>query len=122
MTISFFTSVEIRVPGADINPYYALAAIFALGQRGIEQKLTLPYGPVGHPDVSPADIPKLATDLRSATERFGAEGSVAREVLGNDFVEHFKGTREHEWDLWQTAVTSYEVRRSPPRLPNRIPY
>lgn len=97
------------MPGADINPYYALSAIFALGMRGVEQKLTLPYGPVGHPDVSPATLPKLATDLGRATEKFGAAGSIAREVLGDDFVEHFKGTREHEWNLWQTAVTNFEV-------------
>lgn len=78
----------------------------------IEKKLSLPYGPVGHPDVSPATLPKLATDLNQATIAFGAPGSLAREVLGNDFVDHFKGTREHEWNIWQTAVTNFEVRPS----------
>ena len=38
--------MEIRVPGADMNPYFALSAIFALGLRGIEKKLPLPGPPV----------------------------------------------------------------------------
>ena len=38
--------MEIRVPGADMNPYFALSAIFALGFRGIEKKLPLPGPPV----------------------------------------------------------------------------
>ena len=38
------TRFEIRVPGADMNPYFVLSAIFKLGLRGIEQgmKLTIP--------------------------------------------------------------------------------
>lgn len=41
------TRLEIRVPGADMNPFFALSAIFALGMRGIEKKLQLPGPPVG---------------------------------------------------------------------------
>lgn len=33
--------------------------------------------------------------------------SVAREVFGDDFVEHFAGTREHEIRLWDEAVTDW---------------
>ena len=40
------TRFEIRVPGADMNPYFALSAIFALGLRGIEKKLELDVVPV----------------------------------------------------------------------------
>ncbi len=39
--------MEVRVPGADMNPYFAMSAIFALGLRGIEKKLPLPGPPVG---------------------------------------------------------------------------
>jgi len=35
------TRFEIRVPGADMNPYYTLGAIFLLGIRGINKKLQL---------------------------------------------------------------------------------
>jgi glutamine synthetase len=40
------TRLEVRVPGADMNPYFALSAVFALGLRGIEKKLALPGPPV----------------------------------------------------------------------------
>jgi glutamine synthetase len=34
--------------------------------------------------------------------------SIAREVFGNEFVDHFGGTREHEVALWNAAVTNWE--------------
>ena len=40
------TRFEVRVPGADMNPYFALSAIFGLGLRGIEKKLELNVVPV----------------------------------------------------------------------------
>ena len=42
------TRFEIRVTGADVNPFFALSAIFGLGLRGIEKKLTLPVAPISH--------------------------------------------------------------------------
>lgn len=51
---------------------------------------------------------KLAISLERATELFMRKKSVAREVLGDDFVEHFGGTREHEVKLWNEAVTNWE--------------
>ena len=52
----------------------------------------------------------LPQSLEAATARMMAKGSVAREadVLGDDFVEHFGGTREHEVKLWNEAVTNWE--------------
>jgi len=40
------TRFEIRVPGADVNPFFALSAIFGLGIRGVEKKLALPVPPI----------------------------------------------------------------------------
>lgn len=50
----------------------------------------------------------LPQSLEAATLRMMRQGSVAREVLGDDFVEHFGGTREHEVELWNSAVTNWE--------------
>ena len=50
---------------------------------------------------------RLAKSLKEATERFMRKGSVAREALGDDFVDHFGGTREHEVRLWDEAVTDW---------------
>jgi len=108
------TRLEIRVPGADMNPYFALAAVFRLGLRGIEKKLSLPGPPIfayGDPAAGKRDkkeVVKLATSLERATELMMRKGSVAREVLGDEFVEHFGGTREHEVKLWNEAVTNWE--------------
>lgn len=45
--------MEIRVPGADMNPYFAMSAIFALGIRGIEKRLKLTGPPISQ--LSPED-------------------------------------------------------------------
>ena len=52
----------------------------------------------------------LPTSLEAATARMMHPGSIAREpeVFGNDFVEHYGGTREHEVGLWNQAVTNWE--------------
>jgi glutamine synthetase len=108
------TRFEVRVPGADVNPHYVLAACLALGFRGVEKKLPLTLPPLGKgEDVGGEADPgeRLAKTLREAVTKFMAEGSIAREVLGDEFVEHFGGTREHEIRLWDEAVTDWEVRR-----------
>jgi glutamine synthetase len=97
-----------------VNPYFALSAIFLLGLRGIEKKLSLPgppisqYGEPGSGKKDKSKVAKLAASLEQATQLFMREGSVAREVFGDDFVEHFGGTREHEVKLWNEAVTNWE--------------
>lgn len=106
------TRLEMRVPGADANAHYALAAILALGWRGVEKKLEIPVPPlVKGEDVGGASDQgvRLAKSLKEATTAFMRKGSVAREVFGDDFVEHFGGTREHEVRLWEEAVTDWYV-------------
>ncbi|KAJ3548071.1 hypothetical protein NMY22_g1411 [Coprinellus aureogranulatus] len=108
------TRFEVRIPGADMNPYFALSAIILLGVRGIEKKLSLPGPPVGSlslEDKKNGKVKMLPTSLEAATIRMMAKGSVAREVLGDAFVDHFGGTREHEVKLWNEAVTNWEVER-----------
>jgi glutamine synthetase len=41
------TRFEVRVPGADANPFYVLSAILALGWRGVEKKLEIKQPPLG---------------------------------------------------------------------------
>jgi len=108
------TRFEVRVPGADANPFLVLAAILALGWRGVEKKLEIGVPPLGKgEDVGGAADTglRLAKSLKEATQRFTRKESIAREVFGDDFVDHFGGTREHEIRLWDEAVTDWEVRR-----------
>lgn len=108
------TRFEIRVAGADANPYLVLAAILGCGWRGVEKKLEIPIPPLGKGQDTggEGDVgARLAKSLKEATNTFKREGSVAREVFGGEFVEHFAGTREHEVRVWEEAVTGWEVRR-----------
>ncbi|KIW96721.1 uncharacterized protein Z519_02112 [Cladophialophora bantiana CBS 173.52] len=108
------TRFEVRVCGADANPSLVLATIVALGWRGIEKKLEIKLPPLGKGEEVGSLNDKgerLPKNLRDSTARFMAKGSVAREVFGDEFVEHYGGTREHELRLWDEAVTDWEVRR-----------
>ncbi|KAF2464916.1 glutamine synthetase/guanido kinase [Lindgomyces ingoldianus] len=108
------TRFEVRVPGADTNPHFVLAAILALGWRGVSKKMEIPIPPLGKGEDtggSSDEGVRLAKSLKEATDRFMAKESVAREVFGDDFVDHFGGTRQHEIRLWDEAVTDWEVRR-----------
>ncbi|CAL1705171.1 unnamed protein product [Somion occarium] len=107
------TRLEVRVPGADMNPYFAMSAIFALGIRGIKQKLSLPCPPISQmtqEDKETGKVQMLPASLETATERMMRPDSIARdpEVLGDELVEHFGGTRQHEIKLWNEAVTNWE--------------
>ncbi|CEL51574.1 glutamine synthetase [Rhizoctonia solani AG-1 IB] len=105
------TRLEIRVPGADMQPHFALASIFRLGLRGIEKKIQLPGPPISVLQRENKAPVRLAASLEEGTKRLMAENSVAREALGDDFVEHYGGTRSHEVKLWNEAVTNWEVER-----------
>ncbi|KAI9663243.1 MAG: hypothetical protein M1821_008291 [Bathelium mastoideum] len=108
------TRFEIRVAGADANPHLVLGAILALGMWGIEKKLQISVPPLGKGQEVGSESDKgerLAKSLKEAAARMGSKESVARVVLGDEFVDHFVGTREHEIRLWDEAVTDWEVRR-----------
>lgn len=91
-----------------MNTHYAIAAIYALGLRGIKNKTPLPYGPIGAPGVTRDTITHLPISLERATEAFMAKDSIAREVFGDFFVDHFGGTREVELEQHARAVTDWE--------------
>ena len=106
------TRFEVRVPGADANPFYVLAAILALGWRGMEKEMEIKVPPLGKgEDVGGASDRgvRLAKSLKEANAQFMRKRSVAREVFGDEFVEHFGGTRDHEIKLWDEAVTDWYV-------------
>ncbi|KAF8507904.1 hypothetical protein BU17DRAFT_57077 [Hysterangium stoloniferum] len=105
------TRFEVRITGADMNPYYALSTIFLLGLRGIAKKLPLTTRPMSELANDKSSVVHLSNSLESATVNMMKAGSVAREIFGDEFVEHYGGTREHEVKLWNQAVTNWEVER-----------
>lgn len=104
------TRVEVRVPGSDINPYLAVAASLAAGLYGIERGLTLSAKPVEGSAYLAEGAERLPRTLQEATQRL-ADSRIAREILGEPFVDHFVRTRVWEWRQFQDAVTDWELRR-----------
>lgn len=104
------TRLETRVPGADANPYLAIAAALAAGLYGIEQKLPLTLSPVEGSAYENVTGFSLPTDLGAAAGAMEVSGAAA-ELLGEAFAEHFVSTRKWEWLQYQQAVTDWERRR-----------
>ncbi|KAK0650485.1 Type-1 glutamine synthetase 2 [Lasiodiplodia hormozganensis] len=105
------TRFEVRVPGADAHPHYAIAACVGAGWRGVERRMEVGMAPLGEEEEEEEEggggggRTGLPTSLEEATRRFKAEGSVAREIFGDEFVEFYARTREHEVGLYRQAVT-----------------
>jgi glutamine synthetase len=104
------TRVETRCPGADMNPYLALAAIIAAGLEGIERKLPLDMQPVTGENEGAEHVPSAPRMLSETTRTF-RRSTLAREWFGDDFVDYFAATREWEWRQWLDAVTDWERKR-----------
>lgn len=104
------TRLEMRVPGADVNPYLAVSACLGAGLWGIEQGLTLDRPPVVGSGYADETVERLPRTLQAATERFHGSAA-ARELFGDGFVDHFAATREWEWRQYGDAVTDWELQR-----------
>jgi glutamine synthetase len=99
------------VPGADVNPYLAMAASLAAGLHGIQQGLTPPPAVRSNAYDLPADIaPRLPRTLAEATERL-AQSALAREWLGEAFVEDYVTMRRWEVERYNAVVTEWERER-----------
>jgi glutamine synthetase len=104
------TRLETRCPGADINPFLAVAALVAAGLHGVENGMKLSTAPITGTNVGGEKIPRAPRSLAATTEIF-RRSAVARDWFGDDFVDHFSATREWEWRQWQDAVTDWELKR-----------
>jgi glutamine synthetase len=105
--------VENRVPGGDVNPYLALAAMVAAGLYGIEHSLDLAPELVGNAYTS--GLPTVPRTLRDARDAF-AGSAVAREVFGDEVVDHYTHMADVELAAFDAAVTDWELRRSFERM------
>jgi glutamine synthetase len=105
--------VENRVPGGDVNPYLALAAMVAGGLYGIEHELELPPELSGNAYTS--DLPKVPRTLLQARDAFTGS-AVAREVFGDEVVDHYITMADVELAAFDAAVTDWELRRGFERM------
>jgi glutamine synthetase len=105
--------VENRVPGGDVNPYLAVAALVAAGLHGIENELPLEPEFVGNAYGS--DKPTVPATLRDAADLL-AESKVARKAFGDDVIEHYLNAARVELAAFDAAVTDWERIRGFERL------
>jgi glutamine synthetase len=101
--------IECRRPGADANPYLALAALVASAADGLRRGLEPPEPVVG--DASARDdLPPLPNSLESALRVFEADEALRR-ALGEEFSEYYVVSRAWELKAWQQAVSDWERER-----------
>jgi glutamine synthetase len=99
---------ETRIPGGDVNPYLAFAALLAAGLYGIEHELELP--PPLEGNAYESDAERFPHSLREAIGALES-GTMARAVLGDDVVDHYLNYARTEQRLFDEVVTCYERER-----------
>jgi glutamine synthetase len=105
--------VENRLPGADVNPYLALAAMIAAGLHGVDSELALE--PPFEGNAYESDKPRVPTTLYDARDRFAAS-EVARDAFGQEVVDHYLNRARIELEAFEAAVTDWEHFRGFERL------
>jgi glutamine synthetase len=105
--------MELRFPGADVNPYLALSSIIAAGLHGMDKQLPLEPAFEGNAYVS--DKPRVPETLQEARDLFAAS-AVAREAFGQEVVDHYLNYADVELAAYNRAVTDWERFRGFERL------
>ena len=100
--------VETRIPGGDVNPYLAFAALIASGLHGLEQELEAPPPLEGNAYESDAErFPSTLRDAIAALET----GAMARAAFGDQVVDHYLNYARTEQGLFDRFVTDWERKR-----------
>jgi glutamine synthetase len=103
--------VEYRIAPADANPYAALAAALGSGLWGIENELEPDDPIVGNaydlPSEGPGALPRTLWDAAQALK--GSQA--ARDLFGDEFVDHFAATREWEEREFRKHISDWELAR-----------
>ena len=101
--------IECRRPGADANPYLALAALVVSAADGIARGATPPEPIVG--DASERDdLPALPGSLESALLAFDADADFRR-LVGETFCDYYRTSRAWELAAWRESVSDWERER-----------
>jgi glutamine synthetase len=106
--------VENRVPGGDVNPYLAIAALIAGALHGIENDLPLEPELTGNA-YDDETAPRVPTTLRDALALWEMS-PVAAEAFGDEVVAHYANNAKVELKAFDAAVTDWELRRGFERL------
>ncbi len=101
--------VECRIPGSDVNPYMACAALLAAGLDGIEKKMELEPELKG--DMYTAQgIREIPHNLREAADLLN-KSAMLRAAFGDDVVDHYHHAAQWEISETDRVVTDFELQR-----------
>jgi len=101
--------VECRIPGSDVNPYLACAALLAAGLAGIEGAMELEPEMTGDM-YRAAGIREIPKTLREAAALLKGS-AMLRAALGDDVVDHYHHAAKWEISETDRVVTDFEVQR-----------
>jgi glutamine synthetase len=105
--------LENRMPGGDVNPYLAIAAIIAAGLHGIDNELSPEEEFIGNAYQS--DKPRVPATLREARDLF-VDSAVVRAAFGGDVVDQYANMARVELAAYDAVVTDWERYRGFERL------
>lgn len=96
--------IENRFPGADANPYLAIAATLTAGLLGMEEKLKPTDAYVGNAYDEPIGLPRsLEEALRLLDECDEVKG-----VIGEQFCQAYHSVKMTEFEAFQQVISSWE--------------
>lgn len=105
--------LEFRIGAADGNPYLVAAAVIGAELKGIEESLALDDPVRGNAYAVQEHLPEkfqLPKNLRDATRLF-SQSREARDLFGDEFVDHFVSSREWEVREYEKTVTDWQLQR-----------
>jgi glutamine synthetase len=102
--------LEQRIPGADINPYLAVAGLAAAGLAGIENEVACP-APLAANAADHPECPQMPRTLGEALTRF-EHSELLRSAFGSEVCEHLRNFFRQELDAFNhETVTDWELIR-----------
>ena len=101
--------IETRLPGGDANPYLAYAAVIGAGLRGIERRIEPPEEFTGN-GYTAVQFPRVPRALWESVQLL-EQSTLAREIFGDDVVDHYLNAARVELDAFDSVVTCWERER-----------
>ncbi|KAF7631151.1 Gln-synt_C domain-containing protein [Meloidogyne graminicola] len=102
-------NIELRIGGADLNPYLAFSTIIAAGISGIEEKLELPppaYGNI----YNEKEFPEFPNSLQKAMDLL-RESKMFNKTFGENVIRHYSNAASVEITEFSKYVTDWEIKR-----------
>jgi glutamine synthetase len=96
-----YSRIEYRLPGSDANVYLVAAAVAGAGLYGVSNRVQPPEPFVGSAWCLPGGVEKIPITISQAAAALEAD-KVLPEVLGEEFVTYWLGTRRWEWLAFHT--------------------